>query len=357
MLFGLRVIKTGLAIGLSMAIASALGNEAFIYAGLIAMFAVQPSIYRSYVTMFDQFKGNIVGAIIATSIVLLFGNSFVMVSIAAILTISSCVKLNVMDKVPALVTVVAIMENNTSEYSTIEFAFIRFAAVTIGFFTAFFINLFLFPPKHEKRLLTQIHELNEKIRDITKQYLQKKYSYENLQQELHQLEKPFKSLYALYDFYHEEKQLIKQKNRARYRKVVFIKQLILTTNLGYKMLQKIKNHEHDLHQMPCSLQNILEAHILNLQNYHEKLLHQCTKDKENDFSSSYEKILEKEQEQVVSEYMQIAHPSNNKNWVHLMELISLLNEYKEQLFHLEQIIHSYYTYHHDKKPIYLPKNT
>ena len=148
MIFGLRVIKTGMAIGLSMAIASALGNEAYIYAGLIAMFAVQPSIYRSYVIMFDQFKGNIVGALVATSIVLLVGNSFLMVSIAAMITISLCVRFHVMDKVPSLITVVAIMESNPGEYSTVEFALIRFAAVTIGFFTAFFINLFFFPPQH-----------------------------------------------------------------------------------------------------------------------------------------------------------------------------------------------------------------
>ena len=45
MFFGSRVIKTGLAIGLSMAIASALGNEAFIYAGLITMFASSNSFY------------------------------------------------------------------------------------------------------------------------------------------------------------------------------------------------------------------------------------------------------------------------------------------------------------------------
>ena len=360
MIFGLRVIKTGMAIGLSMAIASALGNEAYIYAGLIAMFAVQPSIYRSYVIMFDQFKGNIVGALVAASVVLLVGTSFRMVSSAAMITISLCVRFHVMDKVPSLITVVAIMESNPGEYSTVEFALIRFAAVTIGFFTAFFINLFFFPPQHEKRLFAQIKEINETIHQQTEQYLHKLCTYLELQQAAHTLEKKLNGLYTLYNFYAEEKHYYsKVRNQARKRKIVFTKQLIQATTLNNKLMKKILHLENDYHNISGSLQENIKTYICTLQAYHKQLLQSCTLTGTHspELSLSH---LETLQTKLLNEYWQqtLNEQKQNPNvqsQIRLMSLVSLVTEYKEQLVHLEQVIHSYYIYHPDKKPVYIPE--
>lgn len=360
MKFGLRIIKTGMAIGLAMYVTDLLGNDGFIYAGLIAMFAIQPSIYRSYITMFDQFKANVIGALVATTIVVLFGNSFLMVSIAAMITVSFCVKFNVLDKVPPLVSVVAIMETNTGDYSTIEFALVRFGAVSIGFLTAFLFNVLFFPPKHDERLLTLIINLNEKIRTITDVYFKQPCDYKKLQDEIHQLDKQFNYLYSLYNYFHEEKHFPKSVMRKRYRKIVVMRQLIITSKLHYQLLKKFRKTENDWHHLPDSLQEKIRLHVQSLQSFHHDLLCKIKKKATEPVVLSDSSAIIQEYTQILRIYSQVtARPNDytylDKRWMNILPLLSHMTEYADELIHLDHVIHSYYTYHQNKKHSILSK--
>lgn len=361
MKFGLRVIKTGIAIGLAMYITYLVGNDGFIYAGLIAMFGVQPSIYRSYVTMFDQFKANIIGALVATSIVLLLGNSFVMVSLAAMITLSLCVKFDILDKVPPLVSVVAIMESNAGgDYSTVEFAIIRFGAVTIGFLTAFLLNLIFFPPNHEKRLIALITDLNAQMRALINAYFSQNCDYQKLQEDIHKLEKKLRNLYTLFDYFHEEKYFLKNPSRARYRKIVFMKQLIITTKMHYQLLKKLKKTENDSHHLPDRLQKMMQSHVINLQDYHHELLLKRQNKGDAPIALSDSSHIIQEYTQILRVYSQVtARPNDyiylNKKWMNILPLLSHMSEYADELIHLDHVMHSYYTYHQNKKTFHLTK--
>ena len=65
MKLGARVLKTGVAIVFALFIAELLNVPAPVFAGIAAIFAIQPSIYRSYLTILEQIQGNLIGAAIA----------------------------------------------------------------------------------------------------------------------------------------------------------------------------------------------------------------------------------------------------------------------------------------------------
>ncbi|MGL4818572.1 MAG: aromatic acid exporter family protein, partial [Bacilli bacterium] len=65
MKFGARVLKTGIAIMVALYAAEWLGLPSPVFAGIAATFAMQPSIYRSYITVLEQIQANIIGAVFA----------------------------------------------------------------------------------------------------------------------------------------------------------------------------------------------------------------------------------------------------------------------------------------------------
>jgi len=74
MKLGARVLKTGVAIVFALFLAELLQLPAPIFAGIAAIFAIQPSIYRSYLTIIEQMQANIIGATIAVIFGLVFGH-------------------------------------------------------------------------------------------------------------------------------------------------------------------------------------------------------------------------------------------------------------------------------------------
>lgn len=68
---GARIFKTGIAIILAMSIASLLPDDVGLkaLAGVSAVVAMQPSIYRSFKTVSDQALGNVIGAILSVTMV------------------------------------------------------------------------------------------------------------------------------------------------------------------------------------------------------------------------------------------------------------------------------------------------
>lgn len=61
MKLGARILKTGIAIVLALYLATWLGLPTPVFAGIAAVFAIQPSIYRSFLTIVDQVQANIIG--------------------------------------------------------------------------------------------------------------------------------------------------------------------------------------------------------------------------------------------------------------------------------------------------------
>ena len=162
MKLGARVLKTGVAIVFALFLAELLNVPSPVFAGIAAVFAIQPSIYRSFLTILEQIQGNIIGAIIAVSFGLIFGHHIVAIGIAAIIVIGLMMKLKLEKSISlALVTVIAIMEVPGDEF--VMFGLIRFGTVMLGVFAAFIVNLIFLPPKYEIKLFKSINAVQDDI--------------------------------------------------------------------------------------------------------------------------------------------------------------------------------------------------
>ena len=93
MKLGARIFKTGIAIVFALFLAEIMQLPHPVFAGIAAIFAIQPSIYRSYLTIIEQIQGNVIGAVIAVSFVLIFGHQLVVIGLAAVIIILIMIKL------------------------------------------------------------------------------------------------------------------------------------------------------------------------------------------------------------------------------------------------------------------------
>lgn len=166
MKLGARILKTGVAIVFAFYLAEWLHLPSPIFAGIAAIFAIQPSIYRSYKTIIEQIQGNVIGAVSAVVFASIFGVEPVVAGFAVIVTLLIMMKLKLTSSVSlALVTVIVIMEGQKFDHfdEFLLFAVIRFTTVMIGVLAAFIVNLVFLPPKYETRLFASTKYLQDDI--------------------------------------------------------------------------------------------------------------------------------------------------------------------------------------------------
>ena len=135
MKLGARIFKTGLAVVLALMLGELLNVPSPVFAAISAVFAIQPSIYRSFLTVIEQIQGNVIGAVIAILFVILFGNHFLIVGLAAIILIMINLRLKIDTITLSVVTLIIIMETPQEEFIT--FALLRFATILLGIFPPF----------------------------------------------------------------------------------------------------------------------------------------------------------------------------------------------------------------------------
>lgn len=214
MKLGARVLKTGVAIVFALFLAELLGLPSPIFAGIAAIFAIQPSIYRSYLTIIEQMQANLIGATIAVIFSLVFGHQIVAIGIAVILTISLMLKFGLEKSLSlALVTVVAIMEVQSDDFLT--FALIRFATILVGVLAAFVVNLIFIPPRYETKLFKKIYFLQDDIIRWTRLAIRQASEHTSTKTALVKFKERMNRVETFYGFYKEERNYFKHKKYVK----------------------------------------------------------------------------------------------------------------------------------------------
>jgi uncharacterized membrane protein YgaE (UPF0421/DUF939 family) len=231
MKIGARILKTGIAIALSLYIASLLELPSPAFAGIAAGFAIQPSIYRSFTTLIEQIQANFIGAFFALLFVLLFSNNPIIIGFTVMIVIGITIKLKLESTIPlAIVTVIAIMETPADQ--TIEFSLIRFGSIILGVLSAFLVNLVFLPPKYETKLYYKVADTTEEIIKWIRINTRNASGHIELKEEIERMKDNVSKLDQLFSFYKEEHNRFEKKSRlfAKSRKTVLFRQMLLTTN-------------------------------------------------------------------------------------------------------------------------------
>ncbi|WP_026562277.1 aromatic acid exporter family protein [Bacillus sp. J37] len=352
MKLGARILKTGIAITLALFLALALELPSVAFAGISAIFAIQPTIYRSYISIIEQVQANVIGAALAITFGIIFGSNPIIIGLTAIIVIAINIKLKAESTIPvALVTVIAILESPGDDF--VQIALIRFSTILLGVFAAFIVNLVFLPPKYETKLYNRIAENTEDIIKWMRVNIRHASEHNVLKDDIEKLKEKMIKLDQLYLHYKEERNYFKRESYAKSRKLVLFRQMIVTTNKALETLKKLHRLENDLNQMPEDFQKILVTELDYLLYFHEESLLRFIGKTKAQPSTEITEEGKFTKEQLTSMFMRYHEQHDTDCFYSLLPLISSIIDYSEQLEHLDTLIYSFHHYHKDDNEIKL----
>ncbi|KUP08528.1 membrane protein [Bacillus coahuilensis p1.1.43] len=353
MKLGARILKTGVAIVLALYVAEFLQLPSPVFAGIAAVFAVQPTIYRSYLSIVEQIQANLIGAGVAVLFVLLFGQHTVVIGLAAIIAIALILKFKIENTIGlALVTLIAIMEIESEDF--ILFSFIRFGTIMVGVFSSFLVNLIFLPPKYETKLYNQISSVSEEIFKWLRLSSRQASEFSLLKKDIEKLNEKLVATEQLYLNFKEERYYLKQKEAAKLRKLVVYRQMINTNRKSFTTLKRFHRYENELLHLPVEILSFLKDQLDILMIRHEQLILQFVgKSKLNaDASDDHRLSVERrELSKIFLQEMQLVDEHDQFETYHLLHILSSVLEYEEQVSHLETLISSFQCYHQDENEV------
>lgn len=347
MKIGARILKTGIAIVLALGLAELLKFPSPAFAGIAAIFAIQPTIYRSYRTVIEQLQGNIIGAAIAIGFVLLFGNHVIYVGLAAVIIIIINVKLKTENTIAlAIVTVIAIMENQNGEF--LDFAFIRFFTIMLGILSAFIVNFLFLPPKYETKLYSQISNVGEEIYKWIRISTSHVSEPLHIKSEIQATKEQLIKVEQLYLMYKEDRELFKKASLAKSRKLVVYRQMMITTRKALNILIKLNKYENQFHHMPEDFQITIRKQIDYLITQHQQIQLKYVRQIKTSYEFESEQgITHKELLNLFLSIQKEVSEENEQDIYHMMALTSSIIEYEEHIEHLDTLISSFQSFHKD----------
>ncbi|WP_339254045.1 aromatic acid exporter family protein [Sporosarcina sp. FSL W8-0480] len=340
MKLGARIFKTGIAIVFALFIADVLSLPNPVFAGIAAIFAIQPTIYRSYLTIVEQIQGNLIGAITAVIFVLVFGHQIVTVGFAAVIIILVMLKLGLEKSVSlALVTMIAIMEIKGDSF--LSFAALRFVTIVIGVLSAFIVNLLFMPPKYETKLFQAIHQAQDEIIRWIRLAGRQASEHVATKKSLDKLKERLTNVNQLYTLFKEERSYFKRNTMVKARKLVIYRQMIAASQSSYEVLSRLHKFENELLNLPEHFRMMIQERLDSLLTHHEQIhLKFVGKLKSGKLTESLneEYIQRQEVMDIFAKEIAITKEEEEFSAYHLLHVLSALLNYEEQLEHLDRLI-------------------
>lgn len=268
MAFGARVLKTGIAVTLALYISMWLNFTSPVIAAVAAIFAMQPSLYRSWRHLLEQLQSNTLGALIAMLAGVYVSKEPIVVGLVCMIVIMLCLKLKMDGALGlTLVTVIAVMEASGQW----DFALNRFFLVLIGIGCAFFINIFFLPPNPKVQFTKQIEDVFARLSLLLRTAISDEMKESVTRDEKKQLEGTLHSISEKYTVFEEETKKMKKPSYSHIRQLVLYKQMLATLNKGKEVLDVIEQHYFQATR-DSETDERFDAHVEKLLKFHEHVL-------------------------------------------------------------------------------------
>ncbi|KAB8125620.1 aromatic acid exporter family protein [Gracilibacillus oryzae] len=344
MKLGARMLKTGIAVSVALYIATLIGLPSATYTGIAAAFAIQPNIFRSFQTMFEQIYANILGVIFAAVVVFTLGNDPIIIGITTIIVIGVCMYLKMNENTIslAIIAVLAVMES--TEMMLFNFAGLRLFSLTLGIVTAFFVNMLFFPPKYELRLFKQIDQMTADILQWLRISTRHLSDDPALKGEIDRLDKEITYIDNTYSLYSEER-IYRRKSRVpKMRKLVIFRQMIVTSKKSLETLRAFYQYDDKIDTIPKEFQQVLFDELDKIIYSHERLLLSAMGKIKKNQTKSVEDITTPRIPHLVDTLIKV-YEKNETERLSLLPLASRLLEYHKEILHLQKLLYSYQKFH------------
>lgn len=347
MKLGARMIKTGIAITLSLYVAILLGLEPPTYAAIAAIAAIQPSIYKSYQSVVSNVRGSLIGAVIAVIFYYTIGSNPFVIGLVVVLVMAIQMKFKTQTTItlPA-VTVIAIMAGTPSGHF-LFYAFKRLSLALIGVGSSFVVNLVFLPPKFEKRLIHQVIHNSEEIIQSVRLMARRESAYTVLKVDIETFRDNRHAAEELYQLYKNERTYLRRKQYTKGRKLVVFRQMIRTNQMSLDVLKNLLRHENEFKEAPEELQKTIQEQLEYLCDYHERILMTFSGKTRADLSSDLTEKASKKRKSLSNAFTSFydQDSGNYQQWLYLFPVVAMIIDYHEHLIQLDKRIDQFQTYH------------
>lgn len=273
---GPRIIKSGLAIALSIYLASILvPNSSGVLAGIAALTATSPSLKKSYESLSSRMIGTIIGALVALGLSLVFVSTpvpeAIVIGIASMLTITILNIFNI-PEVTNIVIVAVIAILLPDQESFYEASLYRVFETFIGVITAFIINLIIAPPKYDVTFMSLIETTNTENLKLIRTCLRRNTNYFMTQNDLRWSKTQLNKIENYYQLVKNELILNPKKRLPHTRKLVVYRHLYRTTKQASLLLEVLHHNGNLYNHCPEDFRKLIHDRIELLLSAHEQII-------------------------------------------------------------------------------------
>ncbi|KAB8138108.1 aromatic acid exporter family protein [Gracilibacillus oryzae] len=337
MTFGPRILKTGLAVTLSIYICMLFGMENYVFAGVAAILAVQPSVYRTWKQLSDQIITNTLGASISLFFIYFFGVNAISIGLVITIMIAVNIKLKMENTIPlTLVTILAIMSATGGE--NYDFALERFLVILIGTCTAVIVNIFIFPPKYKKKFIQDVNNTFQNMSLLLRTVISNEMKETSYQEINDKFKKDLVKLEDQFKMFDEERVKFGKTKRLNVREIILFKQMLKVLQEGNQLLDNIEEHYFQSKSLKDE-SKIFDHQLEELIKYHEYLLLKYSGKIKLEHERSEKDIL-KEKDKFYDQVLEFYHLNKEQQLRHMIIASSII-DYSFHLEKLEKLIDQY----------------
>ncbi len=155
--FGARILKTGAAVFLTMALLHAMGSSYAAFGAVAAVLAVQPSLSQARSAFLQQLVGNAVAGAVATLLGLWLPVNPLTMALGAILALGILVRLR-LSEAAGLAVVVVLFVMDRPEHDFLRYTLARMGTIVVGMTVGFLVNRLIRPPDALGRARAELAE-------------------------------------------------------------------------------------------------------------------------------------------------------------------------------------------------------
>ena len=218
---GGRIIKTSLAVSLSIFFVQSLGIERVSLAAIVAVVTVQRTFYRSLLQSVARMGSVLLGALLGTVFGLVLGATPISFGLVTMAVIIICLQLNWQDNI-VVTAVVAIGIVSSQAGNLPIFSLYQSLSALIGAVVALGVNI-LFVPAYQMDVQRKLEEIEESLREfiahVSQEILHPAHHDHDFTQRIHELQEKIKVGLAVSKLFREEQRfnLHKETQADRYR--------------------------------------------------------------------------------------------------------------------------------------------
>lgn len=162
MIIGARIIKTGIAVTITMFVCRLFNLEPAFFGAVSAVINMQPSIFLTLKTARDQIFVHILGVSVGLIFGYLFGGNPLSMGVITIVMIAIYIQLNLKSGI-SMGIVAAVFVLSSSQEQFLSHALSRTAVIFAGLGTAMLVNIALWPPRYQQQFKDKLQRNNEEV--------------------------------------------------------------------------------------------------------------------------------------------------------------------------------------------------